>query len=204
MKSHSMIVDDFFTDPRSARVSINGQDMRDEVYKDGVTYPNIARLPRHILKEAEENLKSLFGPTVQLVLSFARYSFKHTKPPHWAHSDRDIAQFLALIYMNEDQEAEKFGTCTLKHISHGFDSHPQNEMQKEILLREANARQMWEKTFTCPGKYNRAFILNAELIHAALGEYGSSKDDGRLVISIFFNLELPNEIQIEDTHDRSF
>jgi hypothetical protein len=43
-------------------------------------------------------------------------------------------------------------------------------------------------TFECPAKFNRCFILDASLIHAALGEYGETKEDGRLVISVFFNV----------------
>lgn len=166
-------------------------DMRDEKYKDGVTYPNIARLPESVVAEIYENLQTIVGPAFTPVLSFARYSFKDGNPPHWAHSDRNIAQFLALIYLNDDKEAEKFGTCTLKHRELRFESHPDTDLEKQVLISHANKRDEWDVTFECPARYNRCFILNADLVHAAMGEYGSSRDNSRLVVSVFFNLEYP-------------
>lgn len=188
MKNHSMIFDDFFKEPKRARALINQMEMRDEKYKDGVTYPNISRLPESVLDEIYTNMQFIVGPAFTPVLSFARYSFKGGNPPHWAHSDRNIAQFLGLIYLNEDAEAQRLGTCTLRHKELGFESHPDGEFERDILIGHANKRDMWEVTFECPAKFNRCLILNADLIHAAMGEHGSTKADGRLVVSCFFNL----------------
>lgn len=183
-----MIFDDFFKEPKRARALIGMMEMRDEKYLDGVVYPNIARLPESVLAEIYENLQTIVGPGFTPVLSFARYSFKDGSPPHWAHSDRNIAQFLALIYLNEDTDAQRLGTCTLRHRELGFESHPESDFEKTLLIHHANKREMWDVTFECPAKFNRCLILNADLVHAAMGEYGSTKDDGRLVVSCFFNL----------------
>lgn len=188
MKNHSMVFDDFFKDPNETKKQINAAPMADEKYKDGVTYPNITRLPADVVAEIATNMKTLVGPAFTPVLSFARYSFKDTNPPHWAHSDREIAQFLALIYMNPDPEAEKSGTVCLRHKERGFEYHPESIEDQKILLEHANEFEAWDMTFACPAKYNRCLILNADLIHAAMGEYGSTREDGRLVISVFFNL----------------
>lgn len=185
MIPHSMIFDDFFTDPNQVKKLINAEPMRDEKYDDGVIYPNITRLPEAVLAEIQYKLMSFFGPSIDLVLAFARYSFENVTPPHWAHSDRNIAQYVGLIYMNENHS--EFGTATLRHAELGFEKHPQTEFHKRILLSHANARQEWEITYKCPAKFNRLFVLNADLIHAALGEYGTTKEDGRLVVSVFFN-----------------
>lgn len=186
MKNHSMIFDDFFKDPRRAKALINMQEMKDIPYVDGVTYPNIAQLPPSVHQEMCDNLRTVVGPAFKEVISFARYSFESTHPPHWAHSDHEIAQFLALIYLNESEE---LGTCCLKHSELGFETHPQTDFHKQVLISHANYRQEWEQTFVCPGRFNRCLILNTELIHAAVGQFGSTRDDGRLVISVFFNLE---------------
>lgn len=187
MKNHSMIFDDFFEAPKRVRMLINQMEMRDEKYLDGVTYPNISRLPESVVEEIDRNMRTIVGPAFTPVLSFARYSPKGGNPPHWAHSDRNIAQFLALIYLNEG-EAEKFGTCVLKHRELGFDSHPESDFEKSILISHANKRDEWEVIFECPAKFNRCFILNADLVHAATGEHGSTRDNMRLVVSVFFNL----------------
>lgn len=181
-----MIFDNFFDDPKRAKALISTVEIEDVKYSDGVVYPNIARLPQSVNDEIVENLERVFGPIIP-VISFARYSFENTKPPHWAHSDREISQFLALIYMSEDKG--EYGTCTVKHRALDFETHPHDELRRQTLLSHANKRDEWEITFTCPSKFNRLFVLNADLIHAALGEYGKDKRDGRLVISVFFNLD---------------
>lgn len=185
MLNHSMIFDDFFKDPMRIKALINMEPMRDEKYVDGVTYPNITRLPQSVHQELHDNLTTIFGPQLQEVLSFARYSFKGVTPPHWAHSDREIAQFLGLIYLSE---APEDGTAVVRHKELNFETHPHDELRKDILLAHANKRDEWEVTFMCPARFNRLFILNAELVHAAMAEYGSTKEDGRLVISTFFNV----------------
>lgn len=184
-----MIIDEFLADPNRARALINQMEMRDEKYADGVTYPNIAMLPESVSREIHQNMEMLVGPMFSPVLEFARYSFADVQPPHWAHSDRNIAQFLALIYLTTDRAAEKYGTVCLKHKELKFSTHPVNNVQKDILLTQANQKDAWEVVFECPGKFNRCLILNADLIHAAAGEYGTGKEDGRLVVSVFFNLE---------------
>lgn len=188
MKTHSIIVDDFFDEPLRARALINAQEMKDVQYKDGVTYPNIALLPDSVAEEIQTKLRQIVGPGFQEVISFARYSFHDSNPPHWAHSDGNIAEYLALIYMNGDNE--RAGTACLRHVELGMEEHPETEFQKNILLAHANKREEWEVVFECPARWNRLFILNARLIHAAMGQFGESKLDGRLVVSVFFNLVL--------------
>jgi hypothetical protein len=189
MKNHSLIVDDFFINPKRVKELIDQEDIQDYKFSDGVVYPGIIKLPTTVHDELYVNMQAVFGPRFKEVLSFARYSFEHTKPPHWAHSDGNIAQFIGLIYLNEDKNAQLYGTCTLRHNKYGFETHPKNDFEKDILLKQANSRSEWKITFKCPAKFNRLFCLSADLIHAAMGQYGKTKADGRLVLSVFFNLE---------------
>lgn len=182
-----MIFDDFFKDPLKVREDVMKQEATDRTYMDGVTYPHIALLPVDVLAEVYENLSFIVGPKFDTKLAFARYSFEGITPPHWAHSDREISQFLALIYLTEGL-AEKYGTLLLRHTLLDFESHPDGKVERRALLHDANKPHLWDRVFECPGKFNRCFILNADLIHAAAGQFGTTKDDGRLVISVFFNL----------------
>lgn len=186
MRTHSLIYDDFFDEPKRARALIHAAEMRDRKYVDGVTYPNIALLPESVEFEIEEKLRRIFGPLFKKVISFARYSLADVTPPHWAHSDFNIAQFLAMIYLNEGREDH--GTVTLRHRELGFERHPESEFEKSVLLGHANKHDEWEVTFTCPAKFNRLFILDAALVHAAMSGYGSTRESGRLVVSVFFNV----------------
>lgn len=186
MINHSMIFDNFFEDPIRAKALINRAEVKDVKYEDGVVYPNIAMLPESVHREIIENLERVFGP-IKEKISFARYSFADTNPPHWAHSDREIAQFLALIYLSEDKG--QYGTSVVRHRELDFETHPTDDFRRQTLLGHANKRDEWEITFTCPSKFNRLFVLNADLIHASMGEYGKDRNDGRLVISVFFDLD---------------
>lgn len=186
-----MVFDDFFDDPIRAKALIDMEEMTDELYSDGVVYPNIIRLPDSVRDEIGQKMQFAVGPGFREVLSFGRYSFIHTNPPHWAHSDYNIAQYLALIYLSHAPNPGWPGTVLLKHRVLGFESHPDNELRKDILLNEANSKDQWQVMFECPSKFNRAFLLNAAIIHAAGPAYGLTKTDGRLVISVFFNLEYP-------------
>lgn len=180
-----MIFDDFFSDPAGVRADIDAADMADIKYQhDGVVYPNIVLLPASVREEVVRGLERVFGP-IAVELAFARYSFKDTKPPHWAHSDREIADFLALIYLSQGDEAA--GTACVRHKIHKIETHPTSEFHKRVLIDHANKRDQWDVTFNCPEKFNRLLILNTELVHAAMGEYGAGREDGRLVISVFFN-----------------
>ena len=186
MKNHSMIFDDFFEDPMLVRGKILERGHRDVPYRDGVTYPNVSELPYDVENEALANLEKIFGP-ITMKLAFARYSFADTEPPHWAHSDREIAQYLALIYMSEGGVGET-GTAVVRHKQFGFETHPSDPTEQTYLLRDANDRNRWQITYVCPSRFNRLFVLSADLVHAAMGEYGKTKEDGRLVLSIFFDV----------------
>lgn len=187
-----MIFDDFFEDPRRTKALINAEDMFDAKYTDGVTYPNIAKIPESVALEIHSGMQAVVGPGYKPVLSFARYSFQNTKPPHWAHSDRNIAQFLGLIYLSENEGiGESGGTVLLRHKEYKFESHPDVDFHKQILIHHANVKEAWTEEFYCPARFNRLLILNASLIHAAVGAYGSGREDGRLVVSVFFNLGTP-------------
>jgi hypothetical protein len=57
-----MIFDDFFEHPLTTRDIINAAEMESVKYDDGVTYPNIVRLPSSVENEILNNLKKVFGP----------------------------------------------------------------------------------------------------------------------------------------------
>lgn len=171
--------------PKDTKARIDSVPMEDIKHSDGVVYPNIARLPFTVEDELKRNLENIFGP-ITPVLSFARYSFETQIPPHWAHSDREISEFIALIYLSEGPSPS--GTFALRHQELGFETHPTKEEDRNALIEDSNKLEMWDFTFECPAKFNRLLILNNDLIHAAGRSYGTTRDDGRLVISCFFNI----------------
>lgn len=188
MNLHSQIYDNFFEDPLHVRDLIHEAPMADHTASDGVTYPGITVLPTPVHKEMTDKLKTLLGPGFEENVSFARYSFETMQPPHWAHSDRNMTQFLCLIYLNPVNTPESYGTYLVRHKRYGFETHPQTDGHKQILMRDSNEFSKWNTVFYCPSKLNRAFVLNASYLHASAGRFGKTREDSRLVITCFFNL----------------
>lgn len=189
MKPHSLIFDDFFKDPNEAKRLCSDMPIMDYPASDGVVYPGIIDLPKKVRKEIDENFKTIYGPMYDPQLVFGRYSMEDMDPPNWAHSDGNMAQFLGLIYLFGAPLGNKYGTYMLRHIVKGFELHPRDEEQKQLLLSQSNEREAWEETFYCPAKFNRLFILSADYIHAAGKSFGLDQLGSRLVISVFFNLK---------------
>ena len=185
-----MIVDDFFSQPMRIKRACDKIPLMDFPASDGVTYPGIISLPEHVRSEIDFNFKKLFGEAYKPRTVFGRYSFQETKQPHWAHSDGNMAQMLGLIYLSDanDEYSHVSGTLMLCHSS-GFSKHPRTESEKQLLLRDSLEKIEWFETYYCPSKFNRLFVMSADFIHAAGKSYGSTQEDGRFVISVFFDLE---------------
>lgn len=190
MKQHSMIFDDFFDNPNKAKSLCDEMPLMDYPASDGVVYPGIIMLPPPVEKEVKEKFKSIFGVLFKPQLIFGRYSLNTMNPPNWAHSDRNMASHLGLIYLSGSPVGNEHGTYMLRHTDTGMETHPQSSKDMTILLEDSNDKELWEQTYYCPAKFNRLFILNADYIHAAGKSFGSEQATGRLVISVFFNLEV--------------
>lgn len=189
MIQHSMIIDNFFIDPIRVREQLLNQEMMDYTASDNVTYPGIVQLPGEVVAEVNDNLNYLFqGRLSENKTLFARYSMESMNPPHWAHSDYEMAQFVGLIYMNPEPRPDD-GTYLVKHKIARFETHPESEQQVKILLEDSNQKFLWHKTFFCPAKFNRIFIVNARYLHAAGPSYGTTKESARLVCTAFFHLK---------------
>lgn len=188
MNQHSMIIDDFFDHPYRTREMLLECEIIDHKADDGVTYPGIIKLPEVLDYDIQRKLNYLFQNRLESALNFARYSMSTMTPPNWAHSDYNMTQFVGLIYMNPNPRPDD-GTWLVKHKLAQFETHPATDEQKEILLRDSNDKHLWSKTFFCPAKFNRIFIINAEYLHAAGPSYGTNRDNSRLVVTSFFTLK---------------
>lgn len=190
MKYHSQIYDDFFDYPLRVKRACDQVPMMDYPASDGVTYPGIIELPERVKNEVHNKLTFLFGHKFSPQLTFGRYSLNEMQPPNWAHSDGNMAQYLALVYLSDTRgdKSQISGTYFLTHEM-GFEMHPRTNREKDVLLHDSNNRAVWQKTYYCPSKFNRLFVLSADYIHAAGQSYGTDQLSGRFVISCFFNLE---------------
>lgn len=187
---HSSVFDGFFTYPKDVRNDCDRIPMTDHKASDGVTYPGIIQLPDYVTELVHLKIRDLYK-SAKPRLTFGRYSLDYMTPPNWAHSDGNMAQMLALIYLS-DSELDS-GTFIVKHKEHNFFRHPRTEIQKRILLADSNDQDKWQEVHYCRSEFNRLFVLSADLIHAAGPGFGSTQAEGRFVISCFFDLEREND-----------
>lgn len=66
----------------------------------------------------------------------------------------------------------------------GFSSY--EELQKDILDKDALDRSKWEHTMTVPMRFNRLVLLQPHYWHTAGPGFGDSLENGRLIYLMFF------------------
>lgn len=121
--------------------------------------------------------------------AFMRMSVKDVHVPHATHTDATMNTHTLLLYLNK-KYPESYGTEILVHKS-GMRIHPQNEDEIKLWEKDTNNDDAWNTIGFCPGRFNRAFILRSELFHRAspTGGFGNDIESGRLVLTLFFNVE---------------
>lgn len=190
MQLHSMVVDGFFDDFEKVRAWADSATYGDIVNPvDGVTYPGIcAEIPRDIREETQIKVVNLLHGLVNIRTMFTRISYAGVQVPHQAHNDASMGMFSLMVYLNRPEDCEG-GTELLQHVSAGMEYGPGGGVGEIIWQRETNKPAQWERLSICPMKPNRAFLFDARLMHRAapIGGFGSNPQDGRLVLTAFFD-----------------
>jgi len=197
MHIHSLIIDDFLDNSESFRQYAVKQSYDGIVNpQDNVLYPDITiKIPEDIALEIKTKTLLAMGPTVsdnaiiRPQVTFMRMSKKGVHVPHQAHTDKNIADYTLLLYLNKDEDCQG-GTDIVEHIS-GMNIHPQDQDEIDLWKRDTNIPEQWIKTGFCPMKFNRAFILRSDLFHRAqpIGGFGQDNKNSRLVLTMFYNIE---------------
>ncbi len=187
MIQHSAIIENFLRNPKKTRKDILDIPMKDHLASDNVIYPGIVEPSEIITDELNDSFTQLYGSKFDPVLMFARHSFESMKPPHWAHSDLNMAQYVGLIYLSP-VDYPWDGTHCVKHKKSRLEIHPRSQDEIDIVMGDSNDKEKWDITYTCPSRFNRLFVLDARYLHAAAYKFGDRRDNSRLVLSVFFNL----------------
>lgn len=186
MKFHSIITDDVLEYPKSMKEYLVKLHYEGQEGPDGVTYPDVTYLPFPIEEIYHEAIQNVVGFKIDPKITFARLSLEGVNAPHWAHNDKLIADYTALLYMNTHPDG---GTALVTHKELGFNSGIDTEEKINVWKRDTNDLSKWDINMICPMVFNRMFITDADLLHASLpvNGFGNSLDNGRLVMICFFN-----------------
>lgn len=191
MKFHSLIIDDFLSDPNVLRQHALQAEFKNEQSPfDEVIYPGICRdIPQDISTEVYLKVSDLMK-TVMLRpnATFMRLSAEGVKAPHQAHTDQVCGDFTFLLYLNKEEDCQG-GTSIVEHAN-GMRKAPLTEEEGLVWNQDANNYYAWNQMGFCPMKYNRAFIIDSYLFHRAepVEGFGQSVEDGRLVLISFFDI----------------
>ncbi len=111
----------------------------------------------------------------------------------------DNCHWSGILYLTRDQHCEG-GTDFFRHKATGTDRAPltKSEMNAlgfknaqavwdDLIIKDTNNTEAWEKTMTIPMRYNRLILLRPYFWHAPSPGFGSSIEDGRLIYLLFFN-----------------
>ncbi|MEM7330204.1 MAG: DUF6445 family protein [Pseudomonadota bacterium] len=116
----------------------------------------------------------------------------------------DFCHWSGIIYLTLDEHCQG-GTHIFTHKATGWDTAPvwpgmaeaagyanADEALQTILETDNNDRSKWEETMMVPMKFNRLVLFRGYIWHDAGVSFGTSPENGRLILPIFFENTNPN------------
>lgn len=180
------VYDDFLTNPESIRSRGLRAKYGDYLGKDGEIYK---RVSDQAIPEVVDALQRAMGRPIELLGMGYRLNYAGELPNHAIHSDLGWGTYAAVVYLSEPPTHETSGTAFWQHWT-GWDRVRRGEETVLVdVLADWDKIEAWEQTAFVPSKFNRAAIYRSELFHSRwpFAAYGSSPDDGRLIVVAFFN-----------------
>jgi hypothetical protein len=125
-----------------------------------------------------------------------RISLASDNQPGRIHIDQ--SHWSGILYLSRPQDCQG-GTEFYRHVRTGTDRVPMDteslkkigyssyeELQHDILDKDALDRSKWELTMTVPMRFNRLVLLQPHYWHTSGPGFGDSLENGRLVYLLFF------------------
>jgi hypothetical protein len=119
----------------------------------------------------------------------------------------DTSHWTGVLSLSRDEDSSG-GTEFFRHRQTGTDHLPltpaalsaagynsYDELDAEILQKDALDRTKWEQTLSVPLRFNRLILLQPHYWHTAGPGFGDSVENGRLVYLMFFN-----RVPVESRH----
>lgn len=199
MHLNHFVIDDFFEEPdpiREMALKMTYPDRDETEYYPGRNAAGQIQLP---------GIEKFIGGIVRTPLVQAA-STSHAQPRLAVEGDDgkvsihiDPVDWSALIYLTKPEHCQG-GTHFYRQKKTGWDRAPVYPGEPEQLgygslkgaiddilnTGGANDMDQWEESMVLPMRYNRIVIFRGYLYHDAGKSFGSSIDDGRLILPLFF------------------
>ncbi len=170
------VFDDVLVNPEAYRADALAREYRTFDFGD-VKFHGIA--PADLDSSMCKWLRRQF-PWIFPVLTFFRKSPLGQEEPHYIHSDVDMGDWSALLYLNPDPP-QGDGTAFWTHKSGAVQSKIPHERSQE-----GKTADNWTMRELVGGAYNRMVVFPSSYFHSrAIHENWGSGDDARLVQVVF-------------------
>lgn len=198
MPASLIVLDDFLSDPAIARRAALRLDY-DPAKKHG-NYPGTLSTEPLEIPGLNETVSGLAGmslagdpATTHLHCRLTRRGDSGVTGVHI-----DPCAFSGILYLSRPEDC-RGGTEFYRHRRTGLDRVPRkadeiraagysdiNALVEDVVNRDTNKPSRWERTMTVPMRYNRLILFDPWLFHDAAAGFGSSAENGRLVVLMFF------------------
>jgi hypothetical protein len=197
-----LIVDDFLKDPWAARRAALALDY-DPSRQHG-NFPGLnssTRLDTGAIDAAVARLLGVkLGPAPGTQHGACRLTRKGDKGRSGVHIDP--ASYSGILYLSRPEDCAKpdaGGTDFVRHRRTGLEAVPQdpakiaasgygdiNALVEDVVNKDTTLPAKWERTMRVPARFNRLLLFSPWQFHNAAPGFGSTPEDARLVMLLFF------------------
>ena len=197
-----LIVDDFLKDPWAARRAALALDY-DPARQHG-NFPGLnssTPLDTGAVDDAVSRLLGLkLGPAPCTQHGACRLTRKADKGRSGVHIDP--AAYSGILYLSRPEDCAKpsaGGTDFFRHKRTGLEAVPQepakiaasgysdiNALVEDVVNKDTTLPAKWERTLRVPARFNRLLLFSPWQFHNAAPGFGSTPEDARLVMLLFF------------------
>jgi hypothetical protein len=154
----------------------------------------ISEAPKIFYNEIVPVVENAFGSEITVTHNFLRLYTKYKDNGIRIHTDALMGSSYAwILYMSDapDDDGE-YGTAFFSHYAHGK-SFPYDDVAENnrLLAHDSHNLKKWKRYDICEMKRNRLLIFSSNYFHSRFPfkNWGTGKDDGRLVYVGFFNID---------------
>jgi hypothetical protein len=194
METNLIITDDFYQNPDEVREYALSQEFSVRGNYPGqrtspVFYDGLKNSIQYIIQQAG-------GKITQFEEFDYNTAFQYTtiEDKSWIHADQ-TTKWAGVCYLTPTAPITA-GTALYKHKETGLykaatnpDGSYNKELMDKIYEEDCNDVSKWEMVDIVGNKYNRLVLYRGDLFHSSLDYFGTSKYDGRLFQTFFFNTE---------------
>lgn len=197
-----LIVDDFLKDPWAARRAALALDY--DPAKQHGNFPgrnSTTPIETGAVDEAVSRLLGMrLGPASGTQHGHCRLTRKADKGKSGVHIDP--AAYSGILYLSRPEDCARpdaGGTDFFRHRRTGLESVPQdpariaasgyadvNTLIEDVVNKDTCLPAKWERTLRIPARFNRLLLFSPWQFHNAAPGFGTSADDARLVMLLFF------------------